>query len=157
MKTIRTYSVLFIITLLSVFYFQYCEDKSTEVSGQIEGIVLDSETRDPIAEVNVSLVSNSDATFLEQRKFTDPEGKFSFSDLEEGNYKLSFQQDGYAGNSKNINVTVGNANAGNILLNPIKAAFEVSPAFLDFGVATNALTLEIKNTEIGRASCRERV
>jgi hypothetical protein len=142
--------VLLPVVAAAMFFFQSCEEeKPIEVTGNIEGTVTDYEKAEVLSGVTVSIVSSSNTTFSEQSKLTGSDGKFSFKDLEAGNYKLSFSKNNYEDNSKNISLTAGQTSSGDIALKPVKSALSVTPAFLDFGVENNILPVEIRNTGRG--------
>jgi hypothetical protein len=145
-----------IISSVILFFFstliilQSCKDEDPlVVQGNIEGNIVDSETQENISGVNVTIVSNSSTTFAEQSKLTGGDGKFSFKDLEAGNYKLTFSKEGYESNSKNIALAAGQTSSSDVSLKPIKSAISVTPTLLDFGQNTNILPVEIRNTGKG--------
>ena len=141
-------SIVFL--LAGSFMFQSCqEDKPLEVTGNIEGNVVDSETQDNLSGVNVTIVSNSSTTFAEQSKLTGSDGKFSFKGLEAGNYKLTFAKEGYETNSKNIALAAGQTSSSDVSLKSIKPEMNVTPTLLDFGLDVNILPIEIKNAGKG--------
>jgi len=137
------------IIFFFVCFFSCQENKPLEVTGNIEGNVVDAETQDNLSGVNVTIVSNSSTTFAEQSKLTGSDGKFSFKDLEAGNFKLTFMKDGYETNSKNIALAAGQTSSGDISLKSIKSVISVTPTLLDFGQNTTILPVEIRNTGKG--------
>ena len=130
----------------SLIVIQSCkEEDPLNVQGNIEGTVLDAETNQAVSGVNVNIVSNSSTTFAEQSKTTGSDGKFSFKNLETGNYKLTFRKTGYTDNSKNIALGAGQTSSSDVLLTPVKSTISVTPLLLDFGQNTNILPVEIRN------------
>jgi hypothetical protein len=143
-------SIFILFVSASFLVFQSCEDeKPLVVQGNIEGNVVDSETQENLSGVNVTIVSNSSTTFAEQSKLTGGDGKFSFKDLEAGNYKLTFSKTGYENNSKNIALAAGQTSSSDVSLTSIKSAISVSSTLLDFGQNTSILPVEIRNTGKG--------
>ena len=143
-------SAIMFAVATSLIMIQACQEKDpVNVQGNIEGTVLDAETNQAVSGVNVNIVSNSSTTFAEQSKTTGSDGKFSFKDLEAGNYKLTFRKTGYTDNSKNIALSAGQTSSSDVSLSPIKSAISVTPTLLDFGQNTNILPVEIRNTGQG--------
>jgi hypothetical protein len=150
MKKIQFILFISLFGYLCLYYMSSCKDENPLiVQGNIEGTVSDSETGQEVSGVNVSIVSNSSTTFAEQSKLTGSDGKFSFKDLEAGNYKLTFSKEGYESNSKNIALAAGQTSSSDVSLKPIKSAISVTPTLLDFGQNTNILPVEIRNTGKG--------
>ncbi|MDR2810780.1 MAG: carboxypeptidase regulatory-like domain-containing protein [Tannerellaceae bacterium] len=146
MKKFKFISMLSILVCLWMLSSISCEEKDPlVVQGNIEGMVVDAETDQAIPGVNVTIVANSSTTFAEQSKLTGSDGKFSFKDLEAGNYKLTFSKDGYEDNSKNINLSAGQTSSSDVSLTPVKPVLSVSSVLLDFGMENNILPIEISN------------
>lgn len=91
-----------------------CQDDKFEMFGDIHGIVLDSETADPIpnATIMISPGGKSD--------MTDIQGKFEFTELDILQYTLVVQKSGYVTNRKTIDVLGGGCVETNIILEKIK-------------------------------------
>jgi len=149
MKRSKLLSSIIIILMASAFIFQACKEDPLVVTGNIEGTVSDSETGGNLSGVNVTIVSNSNTSFSEQSKTTGSDGKFSFKDLEAGNYKLSFDKNGYESNSKNIALTAGQTSSSDVLLKPVKPELSVSLTLLDFEQDKTILPIEIRNAGQG--------
>lgn len=90
--------ILFSLISLS---FSGCNTYEYDFYGNISGTVTDYEDNSPIEGASVLLMPGS-ASFQ-----TQSDGSFSFADLEEGQYTLSVQKDGYQSNRKNIRVVSG--------------------------------------------------
>ncbi|PWT97706.1 MAG: hypothetical protein C5B52_13445 [Bacteroidetes bacterium] len=58
----------------------------------VNGVVMDADTRKPLKDVNVYAIMNSKK---EKVAISDANGGFSFDDLKPGTYKLVFEKDGY--------------------------------------------------------------
>lgn len=69
-----------------------------ELTGSIDGIVLDYESSEPLSGASVTTSPPSSA-FV-----TDDQGRFRLDDLEAGNYTINAKKPGYHSNSVTINV-----------------------------------------------------
>ena len=139
-------SGLFFILTATIIVFQSCEEKDPlVVQGNIEGTVTDFETRQPVSGVLVDIVSNSSTTFVKQSRQTGNDGKYSFKDLEEGNYKLSFSRSGYLVNNVDVKVTAGQTVSSDITMQPDKNIISVSPETLNFGEAETEKSVIVQN------------
>ena len=58
----------------------------------VEGGVLDYESKKPLGNVTVTVFANNKK---EKSAFTDLQGNFSFEDLKPGTYKFVFEKEGY--------------------------------------------------------------
>lgn len=88
--------VLFLITLLCS-----CKNENLDIFGSISGKVTDSSTGNPLSAVQVTLVSGGKTIQ------TTDDGTFSFSELDEGIYKVLAQKEGYKTNYKDVKVVSG--------------------------------------------------
>ena len=94
-----------------------CDDgKDKPLPGNIEGTVSSYETGQAIRDVMVDIVSNSATTFIKQSRKTGSDGKFSFKNVEAGDYKLSFSRDGYLEDNKDVHVGAGQTVSSDIAL-----------------------------------------
>jgi hypothetical protein len=141
--------LLFAAILGLVFLFSCKEDDPLVVTGNIEGTVSDIETSQAINGVNINLATNGTSTFVEQSKTTGADGKFSFTDIEAGSYKLSFKKDGFEDNSKNITLQAGQTSSSDIGMKPVKPKLTVSKSELNFGTSETSLTFQINNSGKG--------
>lgn len=110
------------------------------VVGQIEGTVLNSDTREPIDGCEV--ISNSSGTSL-----TDANGHFSFSNVEPGPISLTYKAAGFETITREITVTAGSKVSADVSLKPIAITNNIYPdkSVLDFGKTTGVLNLILKN------------
>ncbi|GAB4278355.1 MAG: OmpA family protein [Marinilabiliales bacterium] len=99
----------------------------------LRGIVMDSETEDPIEGAEVLLVG-SDGTYVESK--TDEKGKFKYP-LKEGNdYLYIVKKEGYLKGKGNISTTNQEDSKKfrpSILLSPIGKPIEIENIFYEFG------------------------
>lgn len=72
--------------------------------GTIKGSVVDSTTRKPLMEASVSLMLARDSSLV-SFEITDGDGKFSFSNLAEGQYRVFVTYVGYRAAVKRISIT----------------------------------------------------
>lgn len=88
--------------LIPVLCFVSCgNDYHLDVFGTISGQVTDAASGDPLSFAQVTLVPGASTVQ------TTAAGKFSFTGLEEGQYTVSVQKDGYQSNRKNVKVVSG--------------------------------------------------
>lgn len=99
MKSILRFlaSILFPLALLCSCKSDYALD----IYGSISGKVNDVSTGAPLPAAQVTLVPGSKTIQ------TTEDGTFSFTDLDEGQYTVSVQKDGYQANRKNVTVVSG--------------------------------------------------
>lgn len=75
-----------------------CDSYSYNIFGSIEGTVTDAESGQPLRNAVITLVPGSSSTQ------TGEDGRFVFSDLDEGQYTVSVQKSGYQANRRNVTV-----------------------------------------------------
>lgn len=85
---------------LCVFLLAGCKETSLgpDVTGSIEGVVMDEATEDGLRNVELTTSPASDVVI------TDSEGAFAFGELEVGDYNLRARKSGYATRSVSIAV-----------------------------------------------------
>ncbi|MDR1584288.1 MAG: carboxypeptidase-like regulatory domain-containing protein [Prevotellaceae bacterium] len=136
MKKIKIISVLSILSCLWMLYcISSCDDKdSLAVQGNIEGTVTDYKTGQAVSGVMVDIVSNNSTTFIKQTRQTGNNGKFSFKNIEAGDYKLSFSRSGYSENNQDVRVFADQTVPCDIALRPLEesAVSNQSPVALGF-------------------------
>ena len=84
-----------------LFLCSCSSDYSLDIYGTISGKVTDVTSGEPINAAQVTLVPSSKTIQ------TTENGEFVFSGLEEGQYTVSVQKDGYQANRKNVTVVSG--------------------------------------------------
>ncbi|MDR1682053.1 MAG: carboxypeptidase regulatory-like domain-containing protein [Candidatus Symbiothrix sp.] len=144
-KTIFSIITAAIFFAGTVFFHSCEEEKPLVVTGNIEGTVSDFETTIAIPAVVVDIVSNSSTTFIQQSRQTGNDGKFSFKDIEAGNYKLSFSRSGYNTNSINVNVAAGSTASADVTLSPSNNILTVAPQTVDFGEVETEKSIIVQN------------
>lgn len=108
-------------------------------TGQIQGIVTNMNTTEPIQGVNISL-SPTGASAV-----TGSDGRYEFTYLAEGNYTVQGMKAGFESNTKNISITAGNVSSGDMQLRPIVNGFRLNVEYLDFSTNFSQLQFKIIN------------
>lgn len=99
MRTKKTICLGLLVSILSLLS---CSNKdSVEIYGTISGKVTDFSSGEPLSAAIVTLIPNSSTIQ------TSSDGAFSFANLEEGQYTVSVQKDGFQANRKNVSVING--------------------------------------------------
>ena len=132
------FQIFICLTLLLLFG---CETEDyVSVVGQIEGTVVDADTKEPIAKCEV--ISSSHGT-----KFTDENGRFNFTDVEPGSIELTYKATGYENITRQFDVSAGKSVSANVSLKPVSVVNNLIPNknVLDFGNRTAVLNLILKN------------
>lgn len=84
----------------------------TETLGNIEGKIVNSETDQPVSNVNITTTPPTNAIL------TNGAGSFSLIDVPTGSYSIQARKAGFEGNSVNISVREEETATANILLSP---------------------------------------
>jgi hypothetical protein len=122
---------LILICCANPAFFSCQEEKPVTVTGNVEGTVTDFKTHQMLSDAVVEIISNANTTFITQSRQTDDNGHFNFTDIEEGNYKLSVTKSGYIANSQDVKVIAGQTISSDI-------ALMTDPDFeIENGVLTN--------------------
>ena len=136
MRKLYSLIVLFTIVLLSS-----CAKDEVNPFGNIYGVVVNSNTSEPIQGARVTLTPTGKSTV------TGSDGSYEFVDLEAGQYKVTVQADGYSSTLKNVSVVAGEKAIGDVSLSekPQNSRLDVDKdiVFLTDGTKTDAI--KIKN------------
>lgn len=90
---------LALLTLSLVFLsFISCTPEEYNLFGTIDGSVIDYETNEPIESVTVKLTPGTRTTT------TSSNGRFTFYNLDAGQYSVTAEKIGYETNSKTVNI-----------------------------------------------------
>lgn len=92
---------LFAVLIMSVFLLCECSSYNLEIYGNISGKITDASTGNPLPLAQVTLIPGANTVQ------TSIDGTFSFTRLEEGQYTVSVQKEGFQANRKNIKVVSG--------------------------------------------------
>lgn len=106
----QTRIVLFLFLFLMVSCAKDAID--TETLGNIEGKIINSETDQPVSNVNITTTPPTNAIL------TNEAGSFSLVDVPTGSYSIQARKAGFEGNSVNISVREEETSIANILLSP---------------------------------------
>lgn len=107
MKKMYSLIVLFTIVLLSS-----CAKDEVNPFGNIYGVVVNSNTSEPIQGARITLTPTGKSTV------TGNDGSYEFVDLEAGSYKVTVQANGYTSTLKNVTVVAGERAIGDVSISP---------------------------------------
>lgn len=107
MRKIYSLIVLFTIVLLSS-----CAKDEVNPFGNIYGVVVNSNTSEPIQGARITLTPTGKSTV------TGNDGSYEFVDLEAGSYKVTVQANGYTSTLKNVTVVAGERAIGDVSISP---------------------------------------
>lgn len=119
-----------------------CTEEEEITQGDIVGVVTDAiNGTQPLSGVQVSILPNGTSTN------TGSDGKFSFPQLEAGEYKIQFIKEGYETNTKSVTVVPGQVTNADIQLTAVKqdALIQITPSTLNFGTTQTELSVKIQN------------
>ena len=116
-----------------------CTKEKTVTTGQIQGIVTNSITGEPIKTVNISLSPTGLSAV------TGSDGRYQFNNLEPGQYTVQGMKEGYESNTKNITIVADNISSGDMTMKPMVSGFTLNVQTLDFGENFSNLTFKIIN------------
>lgn len=135
MKSIVYFLILFVL------FFSSCTEDVREYTGNIQGIVTESGTTNPISGVQVSVVNLGTSTT------TGGDGQFRFSDVEAETYQLQFKKIGYITDTREVRVLVGETAKCDMQLvqERNEAEIEFEPSILNFGTTQTELSLTMTN------------
>ncbi len=135
------FNVIVFATIISIAYS--CQPVEVNNKGSIDGIVIDAITSEPINGASVVLSpSNSSMS-------TGSDGKYQFSNLDQGDYTIQSSKNGYTPNTKTLTVLAGQSRKGDLSLTPIQPVLDVPFTSLDFGDDLVSLPLQINNIGFG--------
>lgn len=96
---------------LSVVLFAGCGSSyQYNIFGSISGVITDAADGNPLENVSVTLIPGANSVL------TGSDGRYEFTNLEEGQYTISAQKNGYQANRKNITVVSGESMNASITL-----------------------------------------
>ena len=136
MRKLYSLIVLFTIVLLSS-----CAKDEVNPFGNIYGVVVNSNTSEPIQGARVTLTPTGKSTV------TGNDGSYEFVDLEAGSYKVTVQADGYSSTVKNVTVVAGERAIGDVSLSakPQNTKLGVDKDIVLFTKSIRTATINIKN------------
>lgn len=120
-----------------------CVDPIVITLGSISGVVKDSQSDEILKGVKVTLSPGGVS------QLTDKDGTFSFEDLEQAEYTLSFVKDGYENASQKVSVKSGLSASVQVSMAPLQPVIKVNPEVLDFGESATSQAFDISNVGKG--------
>lgn len=110
----KYYSKPIFILLLFTFTILACEKDAIdqETFGSIEGVVINSETEEPVSNANITTTPPTNSIL------TNPDGTFVFDEVPTGSFSIQARKSGYQSNSVSITVRDGGVAIANIPLTP---------------------------------------
>ena len=114
------YLMLFVLALASIV-FTGCDKGSLGIkAGAIHGYILDNESNQPISEVLVRAVGDTDGGATENKTtYSDGDGSFTIGDVTKGKWTLSVEKFGYS-LVENQEMSCKVSNGETIVMSPIK-------------------------------------
>ena len=109
-----------------------------ETTGNLLGIVADKTTGASVPVVSLTLEPGGKSTV------TGSDGSFSFKDLEEGKYTITYRKEGYKDGESAVTVAAGIDSEAHLLIERIPAVITTDQEVLDFGDSNNTSTLSFK-------------
>lgn len=133
--------LLRLIFLLLIFSMVGCSTDETPSFGSVFGIISDSKTNEPVHGAEVVLAPGN------QSSITGADGRYEFTDLESGQYKLQVRASGYTTNNRQITVYAGMSSSCDIVIAPeiISNKIQLSTNSLNFGSEHTKLSFAIQN------------
>jgi len=103
-----------VILLVAGFLVFGCAKDTVEAErfGDIEGIVINSETEEGVANVNITTAPATNSIF------TESDGSFTIHEVPTGNYTIQARKNNFSNNSVSVAVRDGQAAIARIPLNP---------------------------------------
>lgn len=124
-----------VVVLILLVAIGSCTKDVIDTTGDLVGIVSDSQTGEPLSGASVSL------TPLGKTSSTGSDGRFEFNAIEAGLYKIQVNKDDYQSNTKEVTVMAAETTQADIQLKPLSPVLTVSPGSLDLGHLPQRLRL----------------
>lgn len=84
-----------------IFLLSGCGTYNYDIFASVSGVITDAADGTPLENVLVTIIPGANSIL------TGADGKFNFSNLEDGQYTVSVQKSGYQSNRKNITAVSG--------------------------------------------------
>lgn len=75
-----------------------------QVSGRISGVIIDGEEKEPLSFANITVTKPGETTVIKGCS-TDENGKFTITDLKEGDYVVNISFVGYLSDTRKVSIT----------------------------------------------------
>ena len=135
------FNILSLIVLLSTLAACSGPDP-VDTTGSIAGTIYDADESDrPLKGVQVTITGHETSI----TKTSDAQGKFSFANIEIGEYTIQASLQDYATQTATVYVSVGQQRQQDFHLRRAHSDLYVVNHQLDFGVTTNQIGLDIEN------------
>jgi len=135
----KTRNLIRISVLIVISIFQYsCKTEEILLHGNIEGLVSDAETSEPIDSATIILNPSNDTAF------TQNDGTYILKNITPGEYEIQASKFAYITGSKNVKIIEAKTEKTNFFLNPI-AVPVYSDTVLNFGLDLTTLWFTISN------------
>lgn len=116
-----------------------CTPDPVDTTGSISGIICDASTNAVLQGATVTLTPGGRSTV------TGTDGRYQFTDVEMGDYKVTVKCVNYRDDSKDATVNVGENTPLDFALDRAGSSLVVIPLTLDFGVTDTNLSIDIEN------------
>ena len=116
-----------VVVLILLVAIGSCTKDVIDTTGDLVGIVSDSQTGEPLSGASVSL------TPLGKTSSTGSDGRFEFNAIEAGLYKIQVNKDDYQSNTKEVTVMAAETTQADIQLKPLSPVLTVSFEVFVFG------------------------
>ena len=133
----------FILFLLAFAGLTGCVEPEIEMFGSISGVVKDSQTNKVLEGVKVTMSPGGNS------QLTGQDGTFSFEELDQSEYTLSFVKEGYEDESQKVSVKPGLSASVQVSMMPIVPELDLSTTTLSFGEELSTLSIDISNSGKG--------
>ena len=133
----------FILFLLAFAGLTGCVEPEIEMFGSISGVVKDSQTNKVLEGVKVTMSPGGNS------QLTGQDGTFSFEELDQSEYTLSFVKEGYEDESQKVSVKPGLSASVQVSMMPIVPELDLSTTALSFGEELSTLSIDISNSGKG--------
>ena len=136
-------NVKYLFLLLPFFLLlTACSPDPVDTTGSISGTIYDADESDrPLKGVQVTITGHETSI----TKTSDAQGKFSFANIEIGEYTIQASLQDYATQTATVYVSVGQQRQQDFHLRRARSDLYVVNHQLDFGVTTNQIGLDIEN------------
>lgn len=130
-----------LIALFAIVLLSSCAKDEVNPFGNIYGVVVNSNTSEPIQGARVTLTPTGKSTV------TGNDGSYEFVDLEAGAYKVTVQAEGYSSTVKNVTVVAGERAIGDVSLSakPQNTKLGVDKDIVNFTKDISSNTIYIQN------------
>ena len=131
-----------LLLVVCVLMVSACAKDIVKLSGDIKGLVRDYDNSRLIANCEITITPGGYSTV------TNSNGVWMYSDLEPGEYTITYRKAGYYDDSRKAEIIAGQETNVDVLLKA-KSAFSLSETYYDFGDYTSEHTFTCYNNSDG--------